>query len=261
MLTPRSESSADVRLLVVEDEPQLREGLTQELRRSGYVVDAVGDGRRGLRLGLDNEYEVAIIDLGLPELDGVSVIERLREAGRDTPILILTARSDWQEKVRGLEAGADDYLVKPFHMEELKARLAALLRRSGGQRSPVLQFGPIVIDTGAKTISVDDEAIEVTSYEYNTLAYLVHNLGRVISKTEFTEHLYHQDFDRDSNTIEVFIGRLRKKLDPEGTLKPIQTVRGQGYRFALEASAGGEPQAEGATGGAAKQGANKEAAP
>ncbi len=223
-----------MRLLVVEDEPLLREQLSEGLGRSGYAVDAAADGQAALILFRDNPYDLAIVDLGLPKLDGVSLIERVRDDGLATPILILTARSDWQEKVRGLEAGADDYLVKPFHMEELKARANALLRRSGGHASPILGFGPLRLDTSAKAVTLHGETVELTGYEYNALEYLVHRPGKVVSKTEFTEHLYHQHFDRDSNVIEVFIGRLRKKLDPDGSLKPIATVRGQGYRFTLE---------------------------
>jgi two-component system response regulator PhoP len=226
-----------VRLLVVEDQRHLREQLRRELKRGGFAVDAAADGPTGLALGRDNPYDIAIIDLGLPGLGGVELIRLLRAEGKSLPILILTARDDWQDKVTGLGAGADDYLTKPFHMEELKARLQVLLRRTGGQASPVLRFGALTIDTAAKAVSLDGEPIELTSYEYNTLEYLVHHRGEVISKTRFTEHLYHQDFDRDSNVIEVFIGRLRKKLDPGGSLKPIQTVRGQGYRFALELDA------------------------
>jgi two-component system response regulator PhoP len=223
-----------MRLLVVEDERRLREQLVDELKRIGYAVDSASDGCKGLSLALDEPYDLAVIDLGLPKLDGVEVIRSLRDEGRAFPVLILTARGDWQEKVKGLEVGADDYLVKPFHMEELVARLSALLRRSGGRASPTLQFGPLSVDTGSKTVTLDEREIELTSYEYNTLEYLIHRAGEVISKTEFTEHIYHQHFDRDSNVIEVFIGRLRKKLDPDGSLKPIQTVRGHGYRFALE---------------------------
>jgi two-component system response regulator PhoP len=226
-----------MRLLVVEDERVLREQLIQELSRSGYAVDGASEGRKGLSLGLTNPYDLAVIDLGLPQLGGFDLIRELRTGGCEMPILILTARGDWQDKVQGLEAGADDYLVKPFHMEELKARLNALLRRSGGHANPIFHYGPLVVDTGAKTVHMDGGEVELTSYEYNTLEYLIHRAGKVISRTEFTEHLYHQDFDRDSNVIEVFIGRLRKKLDPDGKLKPIQTVRGQGYRFALEKSA------------------------
>ena len=226
-----------MRLLVVEDEPRLREQLVKELGRSGYAVDAAADGQKALFLGMENPYDLAIIDLGLPRLDGVELIRQLRAGERAFPILILTARDAWQDKVTGLEAGADDYLVKPFHMEELKARLNALLRRAGGHAEPLLRFGPLEVNTGSKTVHLDGREIELTGYEYNTLEYLLHRAGQVISKTEFTEHLYHQHFDRDSNVIEVFIARLRKKLDPDGSLKPIQTVRGQGYRFTLEKGA------------------------
>jgi two-component system response regulator PhoP len=222
-----------MRLLVVEDEPPLREQLVQALTREGYAVDDAADGRRGLALALDEPYDLAVIDLGLPYVEGVEIIRRLREQGRALPILILTARSDWQEKVKGLEAGADDYLVKPFHMEELFARLKALLRRSAGNAQPVLSFGPLVVDTGAKTVCRDGSEVELTSYEYNTLEYLIHRAGQVISKTEFTEHIYHQHFDRDSNVIEVFVGRLRKKIIP---VDLIRTVRGQGYRFVTDPS-------------------------
>ena len=223
-----------MRLLVVEDEPRLREQLAKELGRSGYAVDAAADGQKALFLGTENPYDLAVVDLGLPKLGGVELIRKLRADERSYPILILTARDAWQDKVTGLEAGADDYLVKPFHMEELKARLAALLRRSGGNAAPLLRFGPLEVDTASKSVRLEGGEVELTRYEYNTLEYLIHRAGQVVSKTEFTEHLYHQDFDRDSNTIEVFIARLRKKLDPDGRLKPIQTVRGQGYRFTLE---------------------------
>jgi len=221
-------------VLVVEDQRHLREQLERELRRGGYAVDAAADGPDGLALGRMHPYDLAIVDLGLPGLGGVELIRTLRAEEHDFPVLILTARDDWQDKVTGLEAGADDYVTKPFHMEELKARLQALLRRSGGQASPVLQLGRLVIDMGARCVHRDGEAVELTSFEYNTLEYLVHRSGDVVSKSELTEHIYRQDADRDSNTIEVFVGRLRKKLDPEGDLKPIQTVRGQGYRFVLE---------------------------
>lgn len=223
-----------MRLLVVEDEAPLRQQLVSYLRAQSYTVDSAADGIEGHFLGSEYDYDLAIIDLGLPKLDGISLIKKLRAEGKKFPILILTARGNWQDKVEGLEAGSDDYLVKPFHNEELRARLNALLRRSGGQATPLFQFGPIALDSAAKKVSVDDAVLDLTSFEYNTLEYLIHHAGKVISKTELTEHLYDQDFDRDSNVIEVFIGRLRKKLDPEGTLKPIATVRGQGYRFSLE---------------------------
>jgi len=222
-----------VRLLVIEDEPQLNENLCHFLHQQGYVVDSAQDGKEGLYLAEEHPYDLAIVDLGLPGIDGIELIKRVRQKQIAYPILILTARGNWQDKVSGLEAGADDYLVKPFHNEELRARVNALIRRSTGHASPVLEFGPIALDTAAKTVSVHGQQLELTSFEYNTLEYLVHHAGKVISKIELTEHLYDQDFDRDSNTIEVFIGRLRKKLDPDGSLKPIATMRGQGYRFTL----------------------------
>ncbi len=222
-----------MRILIVEDEPALQGQLRQGLEQAGYAVDTAADGREGLYYGEEHPYDLAIIDLGLPELDGVSLIKKLREQDKRYPILILTARGDWQDKVEGLEAGADDYLTKPFHQEELLARLNALLRRASGHASPQLEFGPLQIDTSAKTARLNEQVLDLTSYEYNTLEYLALNAGKVISKTELTEHLYEQDFDRDSNVIEVFVGRLRKKLDADNSLKPIATIRGQGYRFTL----------------------------
>lgn len=224
-----------MRLLIVEDEPQLNENLCSFLKSDGYVTDSAHDGREGLYLGEEYPYDLAVIDIGLPQLDGIEVIKQLRSKGKKYPILILTARDSWQDKVGGLEAGADDYLVKPFHNEELRARINALIRRSNGHASPTINFGSIVLDTAAKTVKLNDQALELTSFEYNTFEYLAQNVGKVVSKTELTEHLYDQDFDRDSNTIEVFVGRLRKKIDPDGSLKPITTIRGQGYRFNLEA--------------------------
>lgn len=223
-----------MRLLVVEDEPHIRQQICDQLKSAGFASDSCGDGREGLFLGTEHPYDLAIIDLGLPEIDGISLIKKLRAQGRDFPILILTARGNWQDKVEGLESGADDYVVKPFQNEELMARINALLRRAAGHASPILNYGAIKINTSAKAVSREQQALDLTSYEYNTLEYLALNSGKLVSKTELTEHLYDQDFDRDSNVIEVFIGRLRKKLDPEGTIKPISTVRGQGYRFALE---------------------------
>lgn len=222
-----------MRLLLVEDETKLRIQLGDFLKSLGYIIDFAQDGREGLYLGLDYPYDLAVIDIGLPQLDGIELIKQLRSQNRNFPILILTARGNWQDKVQGLEAGADDYLVKPFHNEELRVRLNALLRRSGGHATPRMDFGPLSIDTSAKTASLNGALLELTRYEYNTLEYLAHRAGQVVSKIELTEHLYDQDFDRDSNVIEVFIGRLRKKLDPDGTLNPIATVRGQGYRFTL----------------------------
>ncbi len=226
-----------MRLLIVEDEVKLNEQLCTYLKSEGYVTDSAFDGQEGLYLGEEHPYDLAIIDIGLPQIDGIEVIKKLREKGKNFPILILTARDSWQDKVGGLEAGADDYLVKPFHNEELRARVNALIRRSNGHASPLLHFGPLTLDTAAKVVKLKEEALELTSFEYNTFEYLVQNVGKVISKTQLTEHLYDQDFDRDSNTIEVFVGRLRKKIDPDGSLKPITTIRGQGYRFNLEADA------------------------
>lgn len=223
-----------MRLLLVEDEPQLRENLQHFLIKSDYSVDSASDGREGLYLGSEHPYDIAIIDIGLPELNGIELIKQLRAEDIRFPILILTARGNWQDKVEGLEAGADDYLVKPFHNEELKARLNALARRSKGHASPELNYGSLSINTASKVVSVNGAALTLTQYEYNTLEYLALNYDRVISKTELTEHLYDQDFDLDSNVIEVLIGRLRKKIDPDGILKPITTLRGQGYRLNLE---------------------------
>lgn len=220
-----------MRLLIVEDEVAIRQQLEDYFKTEGKVIDAIADGKEGLYYASEYDYDLAIIDIGLPNLDGISLIKEVRKLGKKYPILVLTARGHWQDKVNGLEAGADDYLVKPFHTEELKARANALIRRSTGNASPELQFGPIRINTSAKSVALNGKAIELTSFEYNTLEYLALHAGEAISKTELTEHLYHQDFERDSNVIEVFVGRLRKKLDPDGTIKPIATVRGQGYRF------------------------------
>ena len=219
---------------MVEDETTLREQLVDRLREEGLVVDAAGDGRVGLYLGTEYEFDAAVVDLGLPELDGVSLIERLRAAQRGFPILILTARDRWQDKVTGLDAGADDYLAKPFHYEELIARLRALVRRAAGFASATISHGPITLDTNTKEVRVNGALIELTAFEYNLLEYLMLHPNKVVSKTELTEHLYAQDFERDSNVIEVFVGRLRKKLDPSGDSRPISTVRGQGYRLAME---------------------------
>jgi len=223
-----------MRILVVEDEPNLRAQLKTRLNDSGYVVDVAEDGEEGLYFGREYEYDAAIIDLGLPKLDGMALIAQLRAGERDFPVLVLTARGNWQDKVEGLEAGADDYLTKPFQPEELLARLNALLRRAAGYASPVLEQGDLKLDTARKEVRVADALIELTAYEYKVLEYLMLNPSRVVSKTELTDHLYEQDFDRDSNVIEVFVGRLRKKLDP---VNPIRTVRGQGYRFSLESPA------------------------
>jgi two-component system response regulator PhoP len=223
-----------MRILLVEDEDALREQLTGQLSDKGYSVDAAEDGEEGFYLGREFPVDLGVIDLGLPKLSGIDLIKKLRAAGREFPILILTARGNWQDKVEGLEAGADDYLVKPFHFEELSARLNALLRRSVGLAVPVVKFGPISLDTTSQTVLLSGEQITLTAYEYRVLEYLMLHPGEVISKTVLTEHIYDQDFDRDSNVLEVFVGRLRRKLDPDKTLKPIETLRGRGYRFRME---------------------------
>ena len=220
-----------MRLLVVEDELAIRNQLRDFLTKQGYAVDEAGDGKEGLFLAEEYDYDLAIVDIGLPEINGIELIKSARAKGKQYPMLILTARGNWQDKVEGLEAGADDYLVKPFHNEELRARVNALIRRASGHASPKLEFGPIVIDTAAKSVTLNGQHVELTSYEYNTLEYLAVHAGEAISKTVLTEHLYQQDFERDSNVIEVFIGRLRKKLDPDGTMQLITTLRGRGYRF------------------------------
>jgi two-component system response regulator PhoP len=223
-----------MRVLLVEDEASLRETLAARLKRDGFAVDAAPDGEEGLYLGREYPIDVAIIDLGLPKMSGMELIATLREEGKDFPILILTARGDWQDKVEGLEAGADDYLTKPFQTEELLARLNALMRRAAGYASPVIEQGSLKLDTAKKEVRVEDALVELTAYEYKVLEYLMLNPSRVVSKTELTDHLYEQDFDRDSNVIEVFVGRLRKKLTP---VNPIRTIRGQGYRFSMETTA------------------------
>ena len=222
-----------MRILLVEDEAPLRETLAARLKREGFAVDAAQDGEEGLYLGREVPFDVAVIDLGLPKLSGMDLVKTLRGEQIKFPILILTARSSWQDKVEGLKAGADDYLVKPFHVEELMARLNALLRRAAGWSKPTLECGAVVLDLAAQSVSVNDAPVDLTSYEYKVLEYLMLHAGELVSKADLTEHIYQQDFDRDSNVLEVFIGRLRKKLDPEGELKPIETVRGRGYRFAI----------------------------
>lgn len=223
-----------MRMLIVEDEAHLRLQIARHFHEAGWVVEEAADGREGLFMGNEHPYDIVIVDLGLPEMSGIELIGKWRAGKRDFPVLILTARGDWQDKVEGLEAGADDYVSKPFHLEEIHARINALLRRSAGRAQSRADYGHICIDFSARVVLLKGEPLELTNYEYNTLEYLVHRAGEVISKAELTEHLYDQDFDRDSNVIEVFIGRLRKKLDPHNELKPIRTVRGAGYRFAPE---------------------------
>jgi len=225
-----------MRLLIVEDEDLLRAQLVKALEDTDYVVDSSSDGETGLYQSREYDYDAAIIDLGLPKLNGIDLIKAIRADGMNFPILILTARDNWTDKVEGLDSGADDYVVKPFQIEEIKARLNALLRRAAGFSKPTLDFAGLSLDTVAKRLRVDGEEVELTAYEYKVLEYLMMNPDKVISKTELTEHLYDQDYDRDSNVLEVFIRRLRQKLDPNETLKPIDTIRGQGYRFNVPAN-------------------------
>lgn len=226
-----------MKILVIEDDSDLRRQLVTALQDSGYTVEEAEDGEEGLYLGSEFPYDLAVVDIGLPKMSGVDVIRRWRKGSINFPVIILTARGDWQDKVEGLEAGADDYLVKPFHIEELMARLNALLRRAAGHAKPMLEFGPLKLDSSGRNVYLNEVIVKLTSYEYRTLEYLMLNAGKVISKGELTEHLYHQDFDRDSNVLEVFIRRLRQKLDPQQSLQPIATVRGLGYRFDLPAGA------------------------
>ena len=222
-----------MRVLLVEDDVHLGPQLQALLGRVGFAVDLAVEGRSGLFQGCEYPYDAAVIDLGLPGISGITLIQRLRAAGHNYPILILTARGHWQDKVEGLEAGADDYLTKPFQAEELHARLKALIRRAAGVASAQLQAGPLLLSCARKTVSLHGQPLELTSYEYNILEYLMLHRGEVISKSTLSEHLYAQDFDKDSNVLEVLIGRLRRKLDPDGQLKPITTIRGQGYRFSI----------------------------
>jgi two-component system response regulator PhoP len=223
-----------MRLLVIEDDTTLRETLAQKLVDAGFAIEQAADGREGLYFAEEYPIDLAIIDLGLPEISGIEIIRRVRAKGKTYPILILTARDRWEDKVDGLSAGADDYVVKPFHFEEVSARVNALLRRSGGWASPQLEAGPVTLDMSRQELKVSGDVLELTSFEYKIIEYLMVRAGQVISKAELTDRLYDQDFERDSNVIEVFIGRLRKKMDPDNTLNPIETLRGRGYRFALE---------------------------
>jgi two-component system, OmpR family, response regulator len=218
-----------MRLLIVEDDPDLNRQLVTALSDAGYVIDSASDGEEGHFLGDTEPYDAVILDLGLPVMDGVTVLEKWRRGGHKMPVLILTARDRWSDKVAGFDAGADDYVSKPFHMEEVLARVRALLRRSSGHATSELECGPLQLDTKSARVTVDGNPIKLTSLEYRLLAYLMHHQGRVVSRTELVEHLYDQDFDRDSNTIEVFVGRLRKKLD----VQFIQTIRGLGYCLSL----------------------------
>ncbi len=216
-----------MRVLVVEDDPVLRAQLRATLADAGYAPDEAADGRDALHLGLTEPYDAVILDLGLPVLDGLTVLQRWRQQGRSVPVLILTARDSWHEKVAGIDAGADDYLAKPFHTEELLARLRALVRRAHGLASPLLQCGDLTLDTRTGIVALAGTTVSLTAHEYRLLAYLMHRAGQIVSRSELVEHLYAQDFDRDSNTIEVFVGRLRRKLG----IDLIETIRGLGYRL------------------------------
>lgn len=216
-----------MRILVVEDDTNLNRQLKEALTENGYAVDAAFDGEEGHFLGDTEPYDAVILDIGLPRMDGLSVLEEWRRAGKTMPVLLLTARDRWSDKVQGIDAGADDYVAKPFHMEEVLARLRALVRRAAGHSSNEIVAGTVRLDVKAGKVTVDGSAVKLTSHELRLLSYLMHHKGKVISRTELTEHLYDQDFDRDSNTIEVFVGRLRKKLPDDC----IQTVRGLGYQI------------------------------
>lgn len=225
-----------MRILVIEDEVKLQNQIRQKLESVGYMVDTCGDGEEGLFFANEYPLDAAIIDIGLPGKSGLEIIKALRERGSLLPILILTARSSWQDKVQGLETGADDYLTKPFQMEELQARVKALLRRSTGIPHTLLECGPIAMDVATQSVTVQGEPIELTSFEYRLLEELVRHHGEILSKHTLADYLYPHDEDRDSNVLEVMVGRLRRKLDPEGTLNPIETMRGRGYRFTLDCS-------------------------
>jgi two-component system response regulator PhoP len=226
-----------MRLLLVEDDPNLSRSLAAQLEQAGYSVEKSTDGREGLYYAREYPVDLAIVDLGLPSMSGVELIKQLRADGKEYPILVLTARDRWQDKVEALKLGADDYVVKPFNVEELLARVDALLRRAGGWAQSELVCGPITLDTRTQEVNVNGAKLELTSFEYKLLEYLMLHAGEVLSKTQITEALYSEDFERDSNVIEVFVGRLRRKLDPENSYKPIETLRGRGYRLAAERGA------------------------
>lgn len=216
-----------MRILVVEDDINLNRQLTDALKESGYVVDQAFDGEEGHYLGENEPYDAIVLDIGLPKMDGITVIEKWRAANRTMPVLILTARDRWSDKVAGIDAGADDYVTKPFHVEEILARIRALIRRAAGHASSELACGPVRLDTKSSKATVNGVVLKLTSHEFRLLSYLMHHMGEVVSRTELVEHMYDQDFDRDSNTIEVFVGRLRKKIGVD----LIETIRGLGYRM------------------------------
>ncbi|MBO0661844.1 response regulator transcription factor [Jiella sp. MQZ9-1] len=216
-----------MRILIVEDDETLNRQLSDALSGAGYVVDCAFDGEEGHFLGDTEPYDLVVLDIGLPQMDGISVLERWRRQGRNMPVLILTARDRWSDKVAGIDAGADDYVAKPFHVEEVLARIRALIRRAAGHASSEIHCGPVRLDTRTARVTLDGTPLKLTSHEYRLLDYIMHHQREVVSRTELIEHLYDQDFDRDSNTIEVFVGRLRKKIGAE----LIETIRGQGYRM------------------------------
>ncbi|MCP4328975.1 MAG: response regulator transcription factor [Alphaproteobacteria bacterium] len=220
-----------MRVLVVEDQPELADVLRESLAEAGYAVDVAMDGEEGHFLGDTEPYDAVVLDLGLPLMDGLSVLRQWRSDGRMMPVLILTARDRWREKVEGIDAGADDYVAKPFQMEEVLARVRALIRRAAGHAAAELNCGPVAVDTRSGRVTLDGQPVKLTAQEFKVLSYLIHHLNKVVSRTELTEHIYDQDFDRDSNTIEVFIGRLRKKLGAD----VITTERGLGYRMSAPA--------------------------
>jgi len=222
-----------MKILVVEDDAFLRESLQKALEKEKFAIDCAIDGESALFQARNYDYDLMILDVGLPKITGIDVVKQLRKEGSLLPILLLTARGHWEDKVEGLESGADDYLVKPFHIKELLARMNVLIRRAHGNASPVIQCGPISVNTVTQKVCVHDIEIELTAYEYKVLVYFMLHPNKVISKTELTEHIYDQDFDRDSNVIEVFIGRLRKKIDPSQILHPIETLKNRGYRFTV----------------------------
>lgn len=224
-----------MRILVIEDDLRLQKQIADQLQAAGYAVDVCADGVEGDYMAREYPVDLAIVDLGLPEMSGLEVIRALRAAQKDYPVLILTARSEWQEKVEGLEAGADDYLTKPFHMQELLARLQALLRRSAGHSSPVLRFADLQINLSSQLVELAGQPLSLTSFEYKMLEYFVLHPRTVVTKAQLNEHLYNEDADPDSNVLEVVLGRLRRKIDPDGSRKPIETLRGRGYRFNLHA--------------------------
>ncbi len=222
-----------MRAIVIEDDQDINQQIVSRLKQEGFAVDSADNGVDGLYLIKEYPSDVAIVDLGLPQLSGLDVIKQIRAAGSNLPILILTARGKWQDKVEGLDAGADDYLVKPFHQEELMARIRVLIRRAAGWSDSSLQCGPVVLDPSTQRVTVSEQEVELTAFEYKVIEYLMMHAGEVVSKSVLTDHLYDDEGDRDSNVIEVFIRRLRQKLDPDDSLQPIETLRGRGYRFTL----------------------------